>query len=294
MDEIKNKTYDKKENSSSYVKDQEFIIFNSKGSDIIPEDKLKEYQKVSNINIFSLSSLKNMSHEYYFCKLSCGLLSLLYNVEYYLSISKLLGYLLTPVSKCKKKVIQIKYNLNDHNITISNVYFRFSSPLRKNKNVNKKLLYWVNERNIKDIWKMYEQEFQEKPKVGDSIEVHYNVPYERKNPHYNIKHIPYIVSYVYPSNFIFPPYELESIRTYNTKQQYKNGILFATCNDTNVTDNVIQIAGPFGNFYSDLPSRYGIQIPRNLIVKDDEKEDLIITDNNANDFRFERNSLIRI
>ena len=235
-----------------------------------------------------------MSLEYYFFKLSGGLLSLLYNVDSYLSISTLLGYLMIPFSKCKKKVIQFRYNLNDHDMTISTVYFRFSSPLRKNKNEHKQLVYGVNERNIQDVWNIYEQKFKEKPKVGDSIEVHYTVPYERKNPHYHLTHTPYIVSYVYPSNVHFPPYDLESLRTYDTKQQYKNGILFAKCNDTDVTDNVIRLAGPFGNFYSDLPSRYGVQIPRNLIVGDDEKEDLVITDNNADEFRFESNSLIRI
>jgi len=245
------------------------------------------------LSICKLKNLKNMSFEYYAFKLSGGLLSLIYNVDYYIPISSLISLLLTPLTKCKRQINRVKYNFNDHKITISNVYFRQFSPLRKHKREHKQLIYGVNETNVKNAWKTYDQEFKDKPKIGDIIEVHYTVPYERKNPQYHLTHTPYVVSYVYPSNIQFPPYDLGTLRWYDREETYKNGILFASCGDDDVTDEATKLAGPLGNFYSDLPSRYGIRVTRNLLVDDNVKDQLVITDNDAEEYKFDANNIIK-
>jgi len=268
---------------------------------IIIDDFDLEQKQVLISDILSIYKLKNMSLEYYAFKLSGGLLSLIYNVNYYIPISSLISLLLTPLTKCKRQINRVKYNLNDHEITISNVYFRKFSPLRKHKHEHKnehkhehkQLIYGVNERNIKNAWKTYDQEFKDKPKIGDIIEVHYTVPYERKTPQYHLTHTPYVVSYIYPSNIHFPPYDLRTLRWHDREDTYKNGILFASCGDEDLTDEVTKLAGPRGNFYSDLPSRYGIRVTRNLLVNDNVKDQLVITDNDAEEYKFNAKSIIK-
>lgn len=274
-----------------YEEFEEFLIFNSDGIEIIDNSDVRESSYIT----LPLYQLGKIPFGYYAFKLSGNLLSLVYNVDYYIPISSLFRLLLLPISSCKRRSRRIKYNLDDHRITISNIYYRYFSPLRKNKPKHERqLIYGVNELNIQNAWKTYEQEFKEKPKIGDVIEVHYTVPYERKTPHYHQTHTPYIATYVYPCNITFPPYDLETLRGHDREKGYKNGILFASCGDNDLTEKAIQLAGPMGNFYSDLPSRYGIQVPRSMLTEDNNDEELVITDNNAEEYIFKSNSILRI
>jgi hypothetical protein len=220
-------------------------------------------------------------------------------LNYYTNFSSILTYIVSPVINLKKNYLRIKcipYIQDNHKITTTLVYFRNLSPLRKEIH-SKKLIYGINENNIKNTWKIYEQETKHKPKIGDIIEVNYIVPYEKLNPQYHFTHTPYTVTYVYPSNIKFPPYDLETLRSYHTSNCYKNGVLFANYKDKDVTEETIKLAGPLGNFYSDLPTRYGIRITRNLLIDDsseDSKADLIITNNDGEDYRFTANNILKI
>lgn len=271
---------------TSEIKNEEFTEFNS--------DEINSNFRESSYFTVPLQKLKNIPLEHYAFKLSGGLLSLIYNLDYYIPIRTFVKILFLPISSCKKKVKQIKYNLDDNKITISNVYYRYFSPLRKKKpKHDKQTIYGTDERNIRNAWKIYEQKFKEKPKIGDIIEVHYNVPYEGKNPHDHKIHKPYVVTYVYPCNITFPPYDLHSLRSYDKSEEYKNGILFVDSCDKDVTEDAIQLSGPLGNFYSDLPIRYGIRVPRKMLVEDDNNEKLVITDNYGDEYKFKSKSILR-
>jgi hypothetical protein len=234
-----------------------------------------------------------MSFQYYSLRISGGLLKLMYNFNYYTNFTSILTFFVSPIINLKNTYLTIRDN---HKITTTVVYFRNLSPLRKETH-SKKLIYGVNEHNIKNAWKIYEQETKHKPKIGDIIEVHYTVPYEKLNSEYHITHMSYIVSYIYSSNIIFPPYDLKTLRSYHNTSRYKNGVLFASYKDKDISEETIKLAGPLGNFYSDLPSRYGIRITRNLLIDDnteDSIEDLIITNNDGEDFRFNSNNILII
>ena len=230
-----------------------------------------------------------MSFGYYAFKISGGLFKIIYNLNYYTHFTSILTYFVSPIIHFNKTYHRISHIQDNHKITTTLIYFRNLSPLRKETHY-KKLIYCVNENNIKNTWKIYKQQTKHKPKIGDIIEVHYTVPYEKLSPQY-------IVSYVYPSNIKFPPYDLETLRTYNNTNNYKNGVLFANYKNQDMTEETIKLAGPLGNFYSDLPSRYGIKITRNLLIDDnseDSKEDLIITNNDGEDFKFSTNNILKI
>lgn len=241
-----------------------------------------------------LNYLKNIQFGFYAFKLSGNLLSAIHSINYYIPISKIFNTLFIPVTNCKKKIREIKYNLNDNKITTNEIYYRYFSPLRKNKlKHEKQILNNINEENICNTWDIYEKEFNEKPKIGDVLEIHYSVPYDTKI-NSNKEYKSYIVTYTYPCNIIFPPYDLNLLKSYNLSKNYKNGILFANYDDNDITEKAIQLAGPMGNFYSDIPKRYGIQIPRQMLIDDDIKEKLIITDNNADEYEFESKSILHI
>ena len=275
--------------------DDDFIYFDSDGITVYEKEKLNTINKVSISNILSNLKLNKMSFGYYAFKISGGLLKILYNINYYTNISGILSFIATPLIKCKKKVYNIEMEIIDnHNININHVYFINKSPLRK-EITKKQIIFGTNTNNVYNSWKTYFQEFNDKPKIGDIIEIHYTVPYKKINPKPHFTHTPYIVSYVYPSNIHFPPYNLESIRKYNSENKSMGqGVLFASCGEKDLTEEAIKLSGPLGNFYSDLPSRYGIRITRNLLVPDDNKEELIITDNNAEEHKFESNCIIKL
>ena len=51
---------------------------------------------------------------------------------------------------------------------------------------------------------------------------------------------------------------MKELISYYKQSNYKNGVLFASCNDIDFTDDAIKLAGPMGNFYCDLPLNFGI------------------------------------
>ena len=233
-----------------------------------------------------------MSFKYYYAlKLSMGLLSISHTIFSNYYIQNILSYLISPCVRCKRQVEKIKYDYDDQKISVNQVYFKYSSPLRK-KTKSNQLIYGVNANNIKNTWKIYEQEFKIRPKIGDMIEVHYNVPFERLKPYKHFSQTPYIISYIYPCTIQFPPYKLSSIRHHENFSKNKNGVLFASCGEQDHTDKVIKLAGPMGNFYKDLPSRYGVCITRDILVDNNNKEQLIITNNHGDEFKFDGCSII--
>jgi hypothetical protein len=235
----------------------------------------------------------NISFEYYFFKFSGKLMKLFYTIDSYIQIRNVINFIINPISLCKKqKDFSILYNSEKSNIYINKVYFRNISPLRKEIS-KKQLIFGINNKNIQNIWKIYKKEFKEKPKIGDFIEVHYNVPCEKINK--NITYTSYIVTYVYPCNIQFPPYSVEELIFYDKNSNYKNGVLFAYCNDEDFTNKAIKLAGPMGNFYSDLPLKYGIRVTRKILITDDKnKEELVITDNNGDEIKVINNNIIKL
>lgn len=246
---------------------------------------------------------QSISFEYYLFKISGKLMKLFYNVDYYIPISTVIHFIINPITTCKKQkrsYLSILYNFNNSeksensNISVNQVYFRNLSPLRKETS-KKQLIFGINTKNIQNTWKIYKQEFKENPKIGDFIEVHYTIPYEKSNPQYHITHTPYIVTYVYPCNIQFPPYSVKELRLYDKNSNYKNGVLFASCNDEDFTDEAIKVAGPMGNFYSDLPTRFGIRVTRQILITDNQnKEELVITDNNGDEIKVINNNIIKL
>ena len=228
-------------------------------------------------------------------KIYKGLFKIIHNLNYYTQFTSILTYFISIFMNFKYPNKLHNLFIQNNKITISLVYFRNLSPLRKETN-SKQIIYDISENNIKNTWKIYES-LNHKPKIGDMIEVHYSVPYENLKSQTNIKfnHKPYIVTYVYPSNIKFPPYDLESLRAYNNTNNYKNGVLFATYKNKDITEEAIKLAGPLGNFYSDLPSRYGIKITNNVLIDNlIDNENIIITNNNGDDFKFGPDSILKI
>ena len=161
-------------------------------------------------------------------------------------------------------IFQYFFNPMHKNIKISDIYFMNYSE--------RKQLYY-KEHNIKNIWKLYENDYF-KPNIGDMIEVNYSVPYIKLN-----KSVPYKVIYTYPNDITFPPYSLEKINNYENQNTYKNGILFALSGQKDITKEIVKLAGPLCNFYSDLSF---IKIPKKIV----SDSDIIITTNNGDDITF--------
>jgi hypothetical protein len=236
----------------------------------------------------------------------------MYDINNYTKFTTILYYLASPFIKCNKYL----KNINDSKITITSVFFINQSPLRK-ETIFKQA---VNIKHINHSWK------ELKPKIGDFLEVHYSVPYKKLD---QVFHKSFIVSYIYPSNIHFPPYDLKYIQNYEKNSCYKEGVLIAYYKNQDITANIIPYSGPFGNFYSDLPPRYGIKITGNTLLHSlgmleniddtddtddtedtedtddtedtedtDDTEDsifeLVITNNNGQDFKFNHNNNIRI
>jgi hypothetical protein len=243
---------------------------------------------------------QNISFEYYLFKISGNFIKLFYNIDYYIPVSTVLYFIVNQISKCKrKKYLSILCNPDnpdnlDNNIYVNQVYFRNLSPLRKETS-KKQLISGINKTNIKNTWKIYKQEFKETPKIGDFIEVNYTVPYEKLNPQYHVKHISYIVTYIYPCNIQFPPYSIKELRLYDRNLNYKNGVLFAYCKDEDFTEKAIKLSGPIGNFYSDLPTRFGIRVTRQILIDNNKnKEELVITDNNGDETKVINDDIIKL
>ena len=220
-----------------------------------------------------------MSINYYLYQLSKNILYYYHNINEYIP-SNLYYYVYKPIEDCKKKI----YNLDDNKITISDVYYHYTSPSRKEKKYKQKI-HTYNLDTIKNVWKDLKE-----TKIGDSIEVVYNVPYEVDG---SVIHKQFSVPYIYPSNIQFPPYSLESIHKYEKETILKKTVLYAENNINEITDEVCKYAGPLNNFYNDLPSRYGIKLPVEMIIYNDEEYPLTITDNDAEDYVFNKGDFIK-
>ena len=85
---------------------------------------------------------------------------------------------------------------------------------------------------------------------------------------------------------------MDEIKENQKSNSYKTGILFAESNNEDVTNECVKLAGPLGNFYQDLPPRYGICITRDLIVPRTEK--FVITTNDAEEIEFKAGDILKI
>jgi hypothetical protein len=163
--------------------------------------------------------------------------------------------------------------LNDY-IPIESYVSSIVSRCRKKDKPNIKNIYYrpVDNHQLTDTREKIEDLDWKKvnPNIGDFIEVEYT--FENKD---------YKVAYVYPSNIHFPPYE--------KGEETTNGVLFADAGDMDVSQECMQYAGPLGNFYSDLPSRYGIRIIGGLI----SNEDIKITTNFGEEHTFKKNDVLK-
>ena len=125
-----------------------------------------------------------MSFDEYMFKASGQIMRMFHKFDYHVPIFSLLQNVAQAVTqplagKCKKKSNHSP--IDNHTISITQVYFKNISPLRK-KPESKQLIFGTDEQNVENSWKIYKQEFKETPKIGDIIEVHYTVPYEKDNP----------------------------------------------------------------------------------------------------------------
>lgn len=106
----------------------------------------------------------------------------------------------------------------------------------------------------------------------------------------------YRIVYDYNDPIIFPPYTIEDLE--KKEEKYKNGVLFAIYLEQDVTDLIKGYAGPKGNFYEDKKLtitlnklKCGLEY-RGFLVG--EGDNLIITDNYAEDHAFGENDIIKI
>ena len=114
----------------------------------------------------------------------------------YVPVVEYINYIIEP---CRKKIIS--GSQHDSEIFINQVYYR---PVNNHHLTGEKHLVYgvIDKDNIKNVWKKIEEQRKHRPNVGDMVEVHYTVPVKLNNHHL---HIPYYVSYVFPSNIHFPP-----------------------------------------------------------------------------------------
>jgi hypothetical protein len=145
-------------------------------------------------------------------------------------------------------------------IELSHVYFRPTSEKRKDKNMNEKILISVSHNQSFDWESLLSNTEQKGPFLGDTLEVHYTVPYEKKFRK------SYIIAYKYPAKIEFPPYSLKQIHDYHHSEKYKPAILHAEINSNDITNEVEKWVGPLDNFYSDIPFRKGVYFTKELVV----------------------------
>jgi len=211
-----------------------------------------------------------MSFEYYLFIVSNKIFKIAYFVDSYIPFIFFFKKIYNYFQKKKEKVDEENSN---NNIEIKNIYYIYESNYK-----NKNLIMGLND-NINLFWDTYEKEFKHKPNKNDAIEVHYTIPHKVNDNKYI--HKPFIISYSYPSVINFPPYTEEEI-----KNKEKKEILFASLGNDDVTDQVNELAGPLGNFYTDLPKEQNIYMIKNLLEHKNLSDKLIITDVMGDEYNF--------
>jgi hypothetical protein len=217
--------------------------------------------------------------------------SLAYNTSYYLiyfyhSAKNFLWYVTSPL-------YNKYYDDEEEDIHVSHIYFRPTSKSRgKEQSFSTKIL--VNHAlNVHDyiewdyVWDDIRDELknhkyiQKSVLFGDTLEIHYTVPY--KNTDETTFRKGYIIPYTYPAKVKFPPYSLEEIRKYYHSQIYKPGILSAEAGQLDLTNELERWVGPLNNFYDDKPFRCGNSINRKLLFGSSDDTQLVITDTYGED-----------
>lgn len=85
----------------------------------------------------------------------------------------------------------------------------------------------------------------------------------------------------------FPPYTLEEIQNVNASNTFKFEIIYADYNEEDITALIKEYAGPKSNFYHD--KEFHVTLERIIgsgVLKKYNSKQLIITDNNAEDYSF--------
>lgn len=202
--------------------------------------------------------------------------------------------------KMKDMIAKLKTDDNKpEHIKISHLYHRPTSSLRKDHCYDTKDLIWdidyAKEENINDkIWLLVEEHLRRKKdrlQTGDTIEVHYTVPF--RDVSQNRFEKSYIVPYSYPAKIQFPPYDLETIRKYHHSCIYRPGILSADVGERDVTNEVERWIGPLDNFYSDRDLCEGMYVTRNLVVGE-APNPLIIINKEGDELTFNKRDLLDI
>lgn len=214
-----------------------------------------------------------MSIEYYLFLISNKTFKLIYYIDSYIPF---IG-ILKKIYKYFKNEKEIKKSSNNK-INITEIYY-----IKNNKYFTKELVMGLNN-NINNFWVKYDEEFKNKPTNNDIIQVNYTVPYKDTNNLYI--HKPFTITYSYPSKINFPPYNLDKIKNSDKKE-----ILFASFKDNDVTEDVVKLSGPLGNFYVDLQEEQNIKITKDILNTEDV---LVITDNMGEEYEFKSNELITL
>jgi|SaaInlStandDraft_1057018.scaffolds.fasta_scaffold05078_4 hypothetical protein len=212
-----------------------------------------------------------MSIQYYLFLISNKAFKLIYFIDSYIPFINILK----KIYRYFKNKDELKKNYCNK-IQITDIYY-----IKNNDYSNKKLIVGLNH-NINNFWEKYQEEFKDKPNINDIIQVNYTVPFKDSNNLYT--HKPFIITYAYPSKIVFPPYTLEEIKNRDKKE-----ILFASSGDDDVTEDVVKISGPLGNFYLDLQEGQNIKITKNIL---DLPGNLLITDEMGVEYDFKNDEII--
>jgi hypothetical protein len=185
----------------------------------------------------------------------------------------------------------------EEEITLSHIYFRPTSAKRRKQSYNNKELVWeIDEEEVgeSEIWDLVKTHLtrNEKlcPQLGDTLELHYTVPFRDQNGRSFRKG--YIVPYKYPARVQFPPYSLEEVREYYHSDHYKPGVLSAEIGERDITNEAERWVGPLDNFYADKPFRHGMCVTRKLVVGG-VGTNLIIANTEGKEFVFKNNQILR-
>lgn len=173
-------------------------------------------------------------------------------------------------------------------IKISHIYFRPTSSFRSNSSYDTKELVWEIDHlhDIRKIWDIVQEHLKKKNNklmTGDTVEIHYTVPFRDQSQNKFEKS--YIVPYSYPVRINFPPYDLKTIREYYHSSVYKPGVLSADVGERDITNEVERWVGPLDNFYDDKDIRQGMYVTRNLVVGDGP-DPLIVMNKEGDEFIF--------
>ena len=185
----------------------------------------------------------------------------------------------------------------EEKIEISHVYFRPTSDLRDKPDFDTKDLVWEVDsvHNLSGVmWDITKKHLSDKKGellTGDTLEVHYTVPFSDSDEVSFKKS--YIVPYTYPAKILFPPYSLKQVRDHYNSNRYKPGVLSAEIGDRDITNETERWIGPLDNFYNDHPPRDGICVSKKLVTGNSNLT-LSIMNTDGDEFEFKEEQVLLV